>query len=309
MTFLHSLQQRIPGFRREPNLRQRLRRSGRAALRRVQAVGRRQTTRRAELNTPTIVGGAIAVSILAMAGLYFWRRAYTRTTVPGRPLPGRAKRTGIRALEAGAALFQGRWPLSAINLYLDGFHFYADDMGHQVEAHHYCAQLNEDVAQCVIYDGNTPAAHLIGVEYIISERLFRQLPEDEKKLWHSHRYEVTGGLTIAPGLPRAAEHQLMQTIGTTYGKIWHTWDSTHDVLPLGIPKLMMAFTAPGQLNPELARDRDDRFGISSAALRKHRADLHYPPVTDGADAWQHGEVPQLDLVGRRVGVPGIVPRA
>lgn len=36
---------------------------------------------------------------------------------------------------------------------------------------------------------NTPpaGARLIGLEYIISERLFRELPEQEKKYWHSHR--------------------------------------------------------------------------------------------------------------------------
>jgi len=30
-------------------------------------------------------------------------------------------------------------------------------------------------------------ARLLGVEYIISERLFREQPEEEKKYWHSHR--------------------------------------------------------------------------------------------------------------------------
>lgn len=30
-------------------------------------------------------------------------------------------------------------------------------------------------------------ARLIGIEYIITERLFRELPEEEKKYWHSHQ--------------------------------------------------------------------------------------------------------------------------
>ena len=42
-----------------------------------------------------------------------------------------------------------------------------------MEAHHYCAILNEEVIQCVIYDGNVKDAKLMGVEYIVSERLFR----------------------------------------------------------------------------------------------------------------------------------------
>ena len=38
----------------------------------------------------------------------------------------------------------------------------------QMEAHHYCANVNEDVIQCVIYDGNVAGAKLMGVEYIVS---------------------------------------------------------------------------------------------------------------------------------------------
>lgn len=50
-----------------------------------------------------------------------------------------------------------------------------------MEAHHYVTVLNEDVMQAVIYDGNTKNARLMGVEYIISERLFKTLPPEEKK--------------------------------------------------------------------------------------------------------------------------------
>ena len=60
----------------------------------------------------------------------------------------------------------------------------------QVEAHHYCSHLNEEVRQCIIYDSANNNARLIGIEYIISRRLFESLPEEEKKLWHSHQYEV-----------------------------------------------------------------------------------------------------------------------
>ena len=51
--------------------------------------------------------------------------------------------------------------------------------------------------QAVIYDGNTRDARLMGVEYIISERLFNTLPPEEKKLWHSHQYEVASSLRAA----------------------------------------------------------------------------------------------------------------
>jgi hypothetical protein len=52
------------------------------------------------------------------------------------------------------------------------------------------SHLNEDVRQCVIYDSPDKNGRLIGVEYIISAKLFEQLPPEEKKYWHSHVYEV-----------------------------------------------------------------------------------------------------------------------
>ncbi|WP_437599383.1 DUF1264 domain-containing protein [Sorangium sp. So ce590] len=34
-------------------------------------------------------------------------------------------------------------------------------------AHHDCKGINEEFTQCVIFDGNTKDAHLIGVEYLL----------------------------------------------------------------------------------------------------------------------------------------------
>jgi Protein of unknown function (DUF1264) len=60
----------------------------------------------------------------------------------------------------------------------------------KVPAHHFCSHRNEEFRQCVIYDSDEPNARLIGIEYIISRRLFEDLPDHEKKYWHSHKYEV-----------------------------------------------------------------------------------------------------------------------
>jgi hypothetical protein len=37
----------------------------------------------------------------------------------------------------------------------------------------------------------TPCCASAGVEYISSRRLYEGLPEEEKKFWHSHVYEVS----------------------------------------------------------------------------------------------------------------------
>lgn len=208
--------------------------------------------------------------------------------------PGAEKDIKSETLEMGADILQSKSPLKKINTYLDGFHFYNGNMSAQMEAHHYVSQLNEDVHQAIIYDGNGEDAKIMGVEYIISARLFKQLPEEEKKLWHSHHYEVKSGTLIAPGIPEVAEHELMEKLVSTYGKTIHTWHTDqHRELPLGSPMIMMGFTKDGQLNESLISDRDKRFNISTAEKRKNRADIPVPSVDPLANAWERGEIRQF----------------
>ena len=185
-------------------------------------------------------------------------------------------------------------PLQAIHAHVCGFHFYSGDMKRALRADHYCSHVSEDVFQCVIYDSAARNARLIGVEYIISEARFNRLPADEKKLWHSHRYEVMSGQLTAPDLADAAEHALMQDLVSTYGKTWHLWQVDRgDELPLGLPQLMMGFTADGQADPKMIAARDRELRLDSAQLKAKRADLPTRPIAPGADGWQHGPAFQL----------------
>jgi hypothetical protein len=208
--------------------------------------------------------------------------------------PGATEAAKTRALEAGAAGLQNIPPIEAINAYLDGFHFANGNPGMQMEAHHYCSIVNEDLIQCVIFDGNVKDAKLMGVEYIVSGKLFATLPDAEKALWHSHVHEVKSGTLIAPGIPEAAEHELMEKLIGTYGKTIHTWHTDQKTaLPVGTPQIMMGFTADGQIDPAMVAARDKRFGISSEEKNANRADIPAPAIARGADAWQSGKVTQL----------------
>ena len=150
--------------------------------------------------------------------------------------------------------------------------------------------------QCVIYDSNRKDARLIGIEYVISAKRFSTLPPDEKKLWHSHAYEVKSGLLTAPGLDEASEDSMMRDFATTYGKTWHTWHVDRgDALPLGIPQLMMGFTADGQVDPKLTAKRDQDTGNSAEGKKRRRAGFADPAPDPGADAWQKGAPVQLEL--------------
>ena len=220
-----------------------------------------------------------------------------RDTASNVHAPGDAASAKTRVLEAGAQLLQDKPPIDSLNAYLDGFHFYSGRMDDQVEAHHYCSILNEDLIQCVIYDGNVASAKLMGVEYIVSEKLFVTLPEQEKALWHSHVYEVKSGQLIAPGIPQAAEHELMEKLVHTYGKTWHLWHTdSSESLPVGVPQLMIGFTADGQADPAMTSARDQRFGVDSGARKAARSDIEAPPIAAGANGWQHGAPLQISAL-------------
>nr|CAD1820389.1 unnamed protein product [Ananas comosus var. bracteatus] len=124
------------------------------------------------------------------------RSSHAEVAVPGEPT-----QTGTALLETATGTIQGFAPINSIHQHLCAFHFYAHDMSRQVEAHHFCAHLNEDVRQCLIFDSPDAGARLIGVEYIVTEPLFLALPDDEKPLWHSHEYEVREATSSCPACP------------------------------------------------------------------------------------------------------------
>ncbi|CAF1066138.1 unnamed protein product [Adineta steineri] len=204
----------------------------------------------------------------------------------GEQTPGSKMTAKGHILDMGARMAGHFAPVNSIHQHVCGFHFYSGQMNRQLIAHHYCSHINQDVRQCVIYDSDRPDARLIGIEYIISEDLFNQLSSEEKKLWHSHVYEVKSGSLIAPGVPDIAEKEVMKELIHTYGKTFHTWQVDRgDTLPLGVPQLMMAFVQDGQLNDDLLRQRDEYYKVSSEEKKRLRADIEDPKDTKGADAW------------------------
>ncbi len=192
--------------------------------------------------------------------------------------PGDQKSPKTLTLEAGAGILQSNAPLKPFDIHMVGFHPMKDDPGHQMEAHHYCHQMNEDFAQCTLFDGDGAKARLNGIEYIISEKLFETLPAAERAFWHPHNGEILSGQLVAPGIPAAADKALMRTKMNSYGKTWHVWNTGHeggaaDQLPLGPPMLAWSFSRDGEAIESMVEKRDRRLGINRAQLRRQRADL------------------------------------
>jgi len=187
-------------------------------------------------------------------------------------------------------------PIKHICAHLNAFHAYASDPSRFVESNHYCSHLNEDIRQCILYDSPEPNARLIGIEYMVSERLFKTLPEEERKLWHSHVYEVKSGMLIMPKptlVPEAAwelaETKEMEQVITIYGKVYHLWQTDRgDKVPLGQPNLMTSFTADDQFDfDKHVGDRDRRFGSNAKQKAEKRAYIQEPDIHPDADqAWK-----------------------
>ncbi|KAL3423831.1 duf1264 domain protein [Phlyctema vagabunda] len=204
---------------------------------------------------------------------------------------GPSPSTKDNVLETGAAATQSFAPIKAICAHLNAFHVYASDPSRSVEANHYCTHLSADVRQCLIYDTPTNPARLIGVEYMITKRLYEELDEEERKLWHSHDYEVRSGMLIMPNpnVPgqvwEVAETAEMKEVIGLYGKTYHFWqvDLGH-TLPLGEPKLMMSFTKDSQVPWDKVKERDAKFKVDTAHKKEIRQNIEPAEIHPDADS-------------------------
>lgn len=215
--------------------------------------------------------------LLAALVAFFFGLATLAVAQTQKP-PGEDKTVKTRTLEAGAKALQRNSPLGPMDVYLVGFHPMKDHPEQQMEAHHYCHQVNQDFAQCTLFDGNGRNANLTGIEYIVSEKLFETLPEDERKYWHPHNGEILSGQLVAPSIPAVAEKALMKDKMNSYGKTWHLWNTgtsgqAGDKLPLGLPMLAWSFNRDGEAKPGLVEQRDKKMDVNSTEKRRQRAAL------------------------------------
>ncbi|KAG8631663.1 hypothetical protein KVT40_000803 [Elsinoe batatas] len=181
-------------------------------------------------------------------------------------------------------------PLSSVHAHLNAFHVYANEPTRYVEANHYCAHLTSKVRQCLLYDSASPSARLIGVEYMITPGLYAKLPQKERRLWHSHVFEVKSGMLVMPrpnGVPEAVwevgEDEAMKGIIELYGKVYHLWQYDRgEEVPMGEPQLMMSLTEEGfkrveGIEEKLA-ERDQRFGTNWKAKGERRKGIKEPEI-------------------------------
>ena len=72
-----------------------------------------------------------------------------RRPSPVRP-PGESTSLWRQGLSPGSNALQETTPLKSFDAYVVGVHPARDDPSMQMEAHHYCKQVNSDFLQCVL---------------------------------------------------------------------------------------------------------------------------------------------------------------
>ena len=80
----------------------------------------------------------------------------TKTREPKIHPPGDRKTLWRTTLETGSRMLQDTSPLKDFDIYVVGFHCAKHAPEMQMEAHHYCRQVNEDFSQCALWDSSGP---------------------------------------------------------------------------------------------------------------------------------------------------------
>lgn len=198
---------------------------------------------------------------------------------PDTRVAGKKKSFETKMFETEAKMVQGNAPVAQMDLHMIGFHPMKDKPDHQRESHHFCRQMNEDFAQCALFDGNAGNANLNGVEYIISENLFNSLPDEEKQFWHPHNYEILSGSLITPNLSPSSEKEFMKKKMNSYGKTWHLWNTGHygmkdgQTLPMGKPELAWSFNRNGEANAGMIEKAEKQYHFKVKDRHEKRMDL------------------------------------
>ncbi|XP_048230934.1 oil body-associated protein 2C isoform X2 [Ricinus communis] len=207
--------------------------------------------------------------------------------------PGKPMSTEQHMLDKGAQMLQSLKPVKQISQHVCTFAIYSHDMSRQIETHHFVSRINQDFLQCAVYDIDDSNGRLIGVEYIVSDKIFETLPPEEQKLWHSHAYEVKSGLLVHPRVPEMVVKPELENLAKTYGKFWCTWQ-----VDRGVPALMMSPQAVnlGMVKPELVERRDYKYNILTDAIKQSRLEIAEPEwINPQADYWkQHGKCFAID---------------
>jgi hypothetical protein len=145
--------------------------------------------------------------------------------------------------------------------------------------HHDREPLNNAVSHYLLYDGPGPDACLIGVEYLVSDEVYRRMPAEEKLYWHAHKREDDAGLLSSPRSRRSDPKATRVEVGTLWCKVYRTWVSGEDY-PRGPSRPFWSDTGelPLVLPPGAKAQLVPRQGVNGVGVAT--VNVHLPRGTD-----------------------------
>jgi len=188
--------------------------------------------------------------------------------------------------------------ISDFSISMSDIHFYAGNLKHQYIAIHYCAHINEDFVQCVLFNAEDKDQHIIGTEFVVTKKLFEALPEEEKPLWHSHVYEVKSGLLVMLNMSPDEEQKNYDWLIGTYGKVVDVWNDGKK-MPTGAPQLANALANDEQVDWDMADKQDKVLGLKTThkERRKLREFMVAPDKPAKIDLYlETGEIPTFQTI-------------
>ncbi|OJJ89197.1 uncharacterized protein ASPGLDRAFT_41137 [Aspergillus glaucus CBS 516.65] len=129
---------------------------------------------------------------------------------------------------------------------------------------------------------------------MITKENYDKLPDYEKKLWHSHDFEVKSGMLFLPCPEGAdpqewgnAEKEAMKDIVGLYGKTWHFWQVDRgDELPIGYLTLTWSLTEYKQVDLDSAlKGRNVRLMVDHHDKAQQREGIEKPEIIPLANYW------------------------
>jgi Protein of unknown function (DUF1264) len=161
------------------------------------------------------------IDLAAMAVRILMWELHAPTSMRSRVVGGSEKARGATAVRPTAPIAEELYrPMT-----FAGALFRKYPSSHPPVTYHDSKVLGERVGQCLLYDGPGADARLIGVEYLVTDEVYRRMPAEERLYWHAHRFEIDAGRLSCPSRSDAAEQASLAKVRTLWGKVYHTWVS------------------------------------------------------------------------------------
>lgn len=125
-------------------------------------------------------------------------------------------------------------PSVGFDIHVDAKH-YVKEM--RTPVHHWCKTINPDLIECLLFDSDKADAKLVGIETIVTKKVWENFDDAQKNEWHDHATEIIEAETTLPDMPSEKAAQLVEFLKGTRGRIVYIWNFLKESYPVTRPFL------------------------------------------------------------------------